>query len=236
MDLDHMISSIPCGIPGRYMFIGEQESAGIILTWMRDKVLYHKDELLVEEEVPDVYKIFDRLVAEIKPLDSKMIFTPWMFGERAPVENHTIRASLNNISLEMDRRHILRAIFEGVAFNTKWLLDAIENKLKQQLEPIAFIGGGATSGVWAQIFSNVLNHRVKRAKYPKESNSLGAALIASVALGYITWEQVPGIVQYAEEYTPQKEYLDHYNTLFREYKGLYERNQKMYWRLNKFHN
>jgi xylulokinase len=79
-----------------------------------------------------------------------------------------------------------------------------------------------------------LNHKIKRAKYPKESNSLGAAFIASVALGHLAWEDIPNIVQYAEEYTPQKEYLDHYNTLFNEYVGLYERNHKMYRRLNKF--
>jgi xylulokinase len=235
LDIDHMITSLPSAIPGKYMFFGEQEAAGITLTWMRDNVLYHKDELLVEEEVPDVYKIFDRMVAEIDPLDNKMIFTPWMFGERAPIEDHTIRASLNNISLEVDRRHILRSIFEGVAFNARWLLDAIENKIKRPLNPLAFIGGGANSKVWSQILSNVLNHKVKRAKYPKESNSLGAALVASVALGEITWEEIPHIVQYAEEYTPQKEYLDHYNTLFKEYTGLYERNYKMYRKLNKFH-
>ncbi|MBN2154819.1 MAG: FGGY-family carbohydrate kinase [Candidatus Lokiarchaeota archaeon] len=235
LDIDHMITSLPCAIPSRYMFFGEQEAAGIILTWMRDNVLYHKDELLVEEQVPDVYKIFDRLVAEINPLDNSMIFTPWLFGERAPVEDHTIRGSLNNISLEVDRRHILRAIFEGVAYNAKWLLDAMEVKLKQRLDPLVFIGGGATSAVWSQIFADVLNHRVKRVKYPKESNSLGAAFIASVALGQMTWEEIPHIVQYAETYTPQKEYLDHYSTLFEEYKGLYKRNVKMYKRLNKFH-
>lgn len=234
LDIDHMISSLPCAIPGRYMFFGEQESAGIILTWMRDNVLYHKDELLVDEKVPDVYKIFDRMVAEVDPLKNKMIFTPWMFGERAPVEDHTIRASLNNISLDVDRRHILRAIFEGVAFNARWLLDAMENKMKIRLDPLGFIGGGATSPVWAQIFANVLNHKIKRAKYPKESNSLGAAFIASVSMGYINWEDIPHIIQYAEEYTPQKEYLNHYNTLFKEYAGIYERNHKMYRRLNKF--
>ncbi|MHA1109926.1 MAG: xylulokinase [Promethearchaeota archaeon] len=234
LDIDHMISSLPCAIPGMYMFFGEQESAGIILTWMRDNVLYHKDELLVDEKVPDVYKIFDKLVDEIDPLKSKVIFTPWMFGERAPVENHTIRASLNNISLDIDRRHILRAIFEGVAFNARWLLDAMENKMKVRLDPLAFIGGGATSPVWAQIFANILNHKIKRAKYPKESNSLGAAFIAMVSLGYANWEDIPNMIQYAEEYTPQKEYLDHYNSLFKEYTGLYERNHKMYRRLNKF--
>ena len=110
----------------------------------------------------------------------------------------------------------------------------MEGTLKFRLDPLVFIGGGATSPVWAQIYANILNRQVKRAKLPTQSNSLGAAFIASVSLGYMDWADIPNIVEYDDIFTPQKEYLDHYNALFKEFKGIYERNHKMYRRLNKF--
>lgn len=45
---------IPCAVPGRYLPDSTQATAGGNLTYLRDNILYHKDELLAEAEVPDV--------------------------------------------------------------------------------------------------------------------------------------------------------------------------------------
>ncbi len=234
LDIFHMVAAIPAAIPGQYMFLGEQESAGINLTWLRDNILYHKDELLQEEKVPNVYKIFDKMVESIEPGAHNLIFTPWMFGERSPVEDHTIRGGLYNVSLNIDRRHIVRAIFEGIAFNNRWLLMYLEKKLKRELTPITIIGGGAAGDVWCQIFADILNRNIKQHKTPKEGNSIGAAYIASVGLGYIKWEQIPKLVQIKKEYTPRPEYRKLYDDLFKEFVNIYKNNKAMYRRLNKF--
>ncbi len=235
LDVFHMIASLPSAIPGRYIFLGEQESAGINLVWLRDKVLYHKDELLMEEKVPNVYKIFDQIVETIEPGAHNLIFTPWMFGERAPVEDHTIRGGLYNVSLDIDRRHIVRAIFEGIAFNTRWLLMYLEKKLKRELTPINIIGGGAASDVWCQIYADILNRNIRQHKTPKEGNSIGATYIASVALGYLNWEQIPTLFQLNKEYTPRSQYREIYNKLFKEFVNIYKNNKAMFRRLNQFH-
>ncbi|MEA3470353.1 MAG: FGGY-family carbohydrate kinase, partial [Thermodesulfobacteriota bacterium] len=49
-DIFHAIASLPSAIPGRYFIANEQEIAGGILNWLRDNIIYHKDELLLEEE------------------------------------------------------------------------------------------------------------------------------------------------------------------------------------------
>jgi len=126
VDIFHNMASLPSAIPGRYILANEQEIAGGALSFLRDKILYHKDELLREEAVPDVYKIFDRIVETVPAGSNNLIFTPWLIGERAPVDDSTIRGGLYNISLEMSREHLIRAIFEGVAYNIKWLFIFVE--------------------------------------------------------------------------------------------------------------
>jgi xylulokinase len=232
LDVVNMIASIPSGIPGKYIALGEQEAAGINLTWLRDKVLYHKDELLVTEDVPDIYKIFDKIVPEVPPGSKNVIFTPWLFGERSPIEDHTVRGGLFNVSLDIDRRHIIRAIFEGVAYNMKWLLDAMEGMLKTRLEPINIIGGGATSNIWCQIFADVLDRKIKQVNAAKEANAVGVALIASIALGYMKWEDVPNVMSFKAEYTPNPANREVYDKLFEEFKLIYKNNKDMYRRLN----
>ena len=235
LDLDHYIGSIPSAISNMYMIVGEQEAAGINLNWIKDNVLYHKDQLLKDEHKPDIYKIFDEMVAEIAPGIRNIIFTPWLFGERSPVEDHTLRGGLFNISLDTDRRHILRAIFEGVAFNSRWLLQFEEKLIGTPFNEISMMGGGSTSDVWCQIYADILNRKIKQAKHGQESNSIGAALIASVALGKISWEDIPALISYKSIYYPQKENRKIYDALFKEFVNIYTNNRKMYRRLNKFH-
>ena len=75
-DLLHSMASVPCAVPGRYLIITEQETAGACLTYLRDNILYHKDELLREEALPDVYKIFDRLAEGVPAAATKSFSLP----------------------------------------------------------------------------------------------------------------------------------------------------------------
>jgi len=247
-DIFHNLGAIASGIPGRYMIINEQEIAGGTLSFLRDKILYHKDELLREEAVPDVYKIFDRIVESTPPGSNNLIFTPWLIGERTPIENHTIRGGLYNISLEMSRKHLIRAIFEGVAYNVKWLFMYVERfvkKLKKKggisisknqvvIPEINIIGGGASSNVWCQIFADVLNRTIKQVENPIQANARGAAFIASVGLGYIEWDHIPKHIQFSNIFKPRIENREIYEKLFNEYLNIYKIMGKTYKRLNSY--
>jgi len=234
-DIFHNIGTVASAIPGRYMIINEQEIAGGCLSFMRDNILYHKDELLVEEKVPDVYKIFDRIVEKIEPGSNKLIFTPWLYGERGPVDDHTIRGGLYNISLETHREHMIRAIFEGVAYNSRWITEAVDKMIKRQLNPINLIGGGAKSNIWCQIYADVLNRTIRQVENPIEANARGAAFIAAVGLGFITFDEVPRYIKYSNIYEPNPENRKIYDELFQEFVHIYKNNRKMYKRLNEFH-
>jgi len=245
-DIFHNMASFPSAIKGRYFVANEQEIAGGALSFLRDKILYHKDELLREEQVPDVYKIFDRIVENVPAGSNNLIFTPWLIGERAPVDDHAVRGGFYNLSLEMSREHLIRAIFEGVAYNVKWLLQYVEKfiqkwKMKENpgmtkkdvvMPELNIIGGGATSNIWCQIFADVLNRTIKQVKDPIQANARGAAFIASVGLGYLTWDQIPGLIKYSNVFKPNPENRAIYDKLFSEYTNIYKIMKKTYKRLN----
>jgi len=231
-DVFHNMASLPSALPGRYFVANEQETAGACLTFLRDNILYNKDELLQEYQVPDVYKIFDRIVSRVPPGSNKVIFTPWLYGERTPIENHSVRAGFFNQSLDTTREHLIRAVFEGVAFNAKWLLGYVEKFIKRPMEIINFIGGGANSDIWCQIHADVFNRTIRQVKDPIQANVRGAGLLASLALGYTTVEKIASSVKIAATYTPDPKNRKIYDELFREFLNIYKCNRKIYSRLN----
>ena len=249
VDIFHNMGTAPSGIPGKYMLLNEQEIAGGALTFLRDQILYHKDELLLEEEVPDVYKIFDKIVENTPPGSNNLIFTPWLFGERAPIDDHTVRGGIYNISLNSSREHLIRAIFEGVAYNLKWLLIYVEKFIEKWVKKnkpeliedgkiipeLNIIGGGANSNVWCQIFADVLDRRIKQVKDPIQANARGAAFIASVGLGYINWEDIPSYTEFSNIFEPNPNNREIYDELFNHFLDIYKVMGKTYKSLNKTH-
>ncbi|MBD3255509.1 MAG: xylulose kinase [Candidatus Lokiarchaeota archaeon] len=249
VDINHMMASVPSAIPGRYLLLNEQEVAGGALNFLRDNILYHKDELLREEAKPDVYKIFDQIVDQVPAGANNLIFTPWLIGERTPIESDTIRGGLYNLSLEMTREHILRAIFEGVAFNVRWLFMYVEKFIEKWVRKerpgfkkgdlimpeLNIIGGGGSSDVWCQIFADVLNRKINQVKDPIQANARGAAYIASVGLGYIDWDHIAKHTEIAKTFTPNSENRETYDGLFKEYLTIYKNMKKQYKRLNESH-
>ena len=165
-DIFHNMGSLVSAIPGKYIFANEQEVAGGCLSFLRDKLLYHKDDLLKDAPDQNIYKIFDLIVENTPAGSNKLIFTPWLYGERSPVDDHTIRGGIYNISLDTTREHLIRAIFEGVAYNSRWISQYVEKNIGRALDPINMIGGGANSNVWCQIYADVLNRTIRQVENP----------------------------------------------------------------------
>jgi xylulokinase len=231
-DLFHGMASLPSAMPDRYLLVNEQEIAGGALTFLRDNILYHKDELLKEEAAPDLYKVFDRIVEKVSPGSNKVLFTPWLNGERTPVEDNTIRSGIHNLSLTSTREDIVRAVFEGVAFNQRWVLKYVEKFIGRKMPSLHIVGGGASSDVWCQIHADILDRDIKQVSDPIQANARGTAYIASVGLGMMTFEDIPGVTRIKKVYQPNPDNRKIYDELFEAYLDIYTNNKKMYARLN----
>ncbi|MHA2495561.1 MAG: xylulokinase [Candidatus Hodarchaeales archaeon] len=233
VDLSHYAGCAGSAFPDEYyLVVGHQEIAAGALEWMKNKILYWAEELVEREQVDRVYQIFDRLVEEAEPGAGGMMFTPWLFGERCPLDDDTIRGGLFNVSLDQDRRHLLRAIFEGVAFNTRWALETVEN-LYRPVDCLNIIGGGARSDIWCQIFADITNHQISRVHSPQEAGAIGAAMLAWNALGKIaTFEEIKKTIRVDKTFYPNEELVDFYNQRFKGFKDLYKNNKKWYSHMN----
>lgn len=232
-DIFHNMATLPSAIPGRYFIANEQETAGACLNFLRDNILYHEDPLLTNGEVPDVYGIFDRIAEQVPAGSGKVIFTPWLYGERTPIEDHAVRSGIFNQSLHTTREHLIRAVLEGVAYNARWLLGYVEKFIHRRLDPIHMIGGGANSAIWCQIHADVFNRTIKQVKDPILANLRGAAFLASAALGYLRFEDIPNRIRIAGTYHPDPKNRRIYDELFSEFLNIYKRNRRIYARLNR---
>ncbi len=231
-DIIHSMASVPCAIPSKYLLIGLQATAGGNLVFLKDNILYHKDELLLEAQKPDIYKVLDQIAQRVPAGSNGIIYTPWIWGERAPVDNRFIRAGLYNISLKNNREDIIRAFFEGVALNTRWLLGPIEKFMKKKTQKINIVGGGAQSDTWCQIFADVLGVKIYQVEDPILANMRGAAWIASVGLGKLSFSDIPSLIKYKKIYEPKSDIKKIYDKLFDQFKEIYKRMKGYYTRIN----
>ncbi len=231
-DVLSSIASVPCAVPGRYLMIALQATAGGNLTFLRDNILYHKDELSGEESQTDFYASINDIAARTPPGSHGVLYAPWIYGERCPVEDHYARAAIYNLSLENTREDIIRAVLEGVAMNTRWLLKPAERFLGQKVEAINIIGGGAMSDIWCQIFADVLNRPMRRVKDPIQANVRGAAFIAGMGLGMVSLKEISRSMEYPQTYWPHKETQPVYDRIFKEFTAIYRQNRMIFRRLN----
>ncbi len=227
------IASVPCAVPGRWLLTALQATAGGNLTFLRDNVLYHRDELLTEERVPDVFKIFDRMAERVPAGSNGVIYTPWIYGERAPVDDRALRAGLYNLSLDTTREDIVRAFLEGVALNTRWLIKPVEKFLGRPVTAINLAGGGGQSAVWSQIFADTLGVEVRQVRDAIQANARGAAWIAAAGLGEIAFSDLPGLVGIEEVFEPQAANRGVYDERFAAFLEIHKRLRGLYRRLNR---
>ncbi|MCO5185578.1 MAG: FGGY-family carbohydrate kinase [Anaerolineae bacterium] len=232
-DLFHNMASLPSAIPERYLLINEQDSAGACVEYLIDQILYPDDALGTVERPNDVYERLNAAAAAIPAGSDRLIFTPWLYGERTPVDDHVIRGGFFNQSLRTTRTHMARAVFEGVAYNTKWLLTHVEKFVKRRLPDIRVTGGGALSDLWCQIMADVLDRNIHQIDNPLQVNTRGAGLLASMALGHLNLADIGNKVSITKTFVPNGANRPIYDDLYREFLNIYKAHSRMHARLNK---
>lgn len=232
-DVIHQIASVPGLRPGAYLVANNHETAGLCLQWLRDSIL-GPDDGLVDSWTP-AYEDLMVLAAKAPAGAGGAIFTPWLKGERTPVDDRTLRAAFLNISLNTDRARLVRAVLEGVAFNARWLLDAVEGFVHKPLPTLRILGGGASSDLWCQIHADILGRRIERVAEPMYANLRGAALFAAISLGKISLDDVRGLVRVTAAFDPDPSARATYEPMYSEYRRLYGRLHGVYSRLNGGH-
>jgi len=233
-DILASLASVPCAVPARYLLIALQATAGGNLAYLRDTFFLGNDPLANGPAPADAY---DRMcaLAETSPPGSKgLLYTPWIYGERCPVENRSVRAGFHNLSLDHSRGDIVRSVLEGIALNTRWMLGPFEKNLGRKTQAIHIVGGGANSELWCQIFADVLGRPVRQLAEPIQANVRGAAFIGAAGLGACRLENVHELVGFRRTYEPRRDTGPTYDRLFQEFREVYRKNHAIHARLNEY--
>jgi xylulokinase len=228
----HTMTSLPSGIPGRYLLATEQDTAGACLTHLVDNVLFPDDALSVVEAPAELLDQLNEMAAGVEPGCGGVLYLPWLNGEKTPVDDHYLRGGWLNVGLATTRAHLVRAVFEGVALNTRWMHKYVERFAKQRFDTIAFVGGGALSPLWSQILADVLDREIRPVEQPRLANVRGAGLAAAVALGHLRWDDVPSLVRYSATYRPQSQHRETYDRQFEAFESFAKKTKGIFAKLN----
>ncbi len=230
-DLIRQLATVPGLTPDRYLLVNNQDTAGRCLEWLRDNIV-GPDDGLQTGGPPAGYEELADLAGTVPAGSGNVIFTPWLTGERTPVADRHARGGFHNLSLSTDRAHLARAVLEGVAYNSRWLLNAAEKFTDRRLEPIRLIGGGAQADLWCQIMADVLDRKIERVAQPLHANLRGAAIFAGMALGEVRAQEVRSLVDVDGVFQPDPSNRAVYDRLFSEFPKLYRAQKGMFARLN----
>lgn len=217
----HNLATLPSALPDRYLVLNDHETAGACLVHLKEKLFFPADELRTADAPADVYAAFDRMAESSPPGSRGLFFLPWLYGERSPEAESLVRGGLVNYSLLHERSDVIRAVYEGIALNTRDLLEHLEAFLGRSMPALRFIGGGAKSASWAQIFADVLDRPILVVREPQSANLRGAALIAYVALGELRFEDVPDLVPIASRFEPRSQHRAVYDAAFSRFMNLH---------------
>ena len=159
-------------VPGRWHLMSVMLSAAGSLRWFRDTF------------APGM--AFSDLVAEaaeVPPGSAGLLFLPYLSGERSPHPDPLARGAFVGLTLRHDRRHLTRAVLEGVAFGLRDGLDLMLEAGLPAPTQVRASGGGTASALWRQILADVLGAELATVE-TTEGAAYGAALLAAVGAGW----------------------------------------------------
>lgn len=224
------MASIAAADPAMWLVTGEMITAGSCLKWFAEQLVSPEERERAGEG--GIYADLDRVAASVPAGSRRLIFTPWMYGERAPVTDNMLRGGYINMSLDHTRDDMLRALYEGVAMNFRWGFEAAATR-GLACPTVRVIGGGALSDPWMQIFADVTGRVMEPVEGAQEAGALGAALSVPLALGlYRDYSAVKDVVKVRRRFEPDTSNAPVYDELFEQFKKLYDRLSPVYRALN----
>jgi len=218
-DILHTIASVPGLTNDSFVIINNQETGAKSLEWLQGVIAGGAERMS--------FDAMTELAATSPPGANGVIFTPWLAGERSPIDDKNARAGFTNLSITTNTADLIRAVMEGVAANSAWLFTYVEKFAGQRLSPIRLVGGGAQSPLWCQIFADTFDRDVLQIHDPMLAQLRGMALAASVSLKRRTLDELRLLATPSLMFSPSKD-VDVYRSRVGELASLYRRDRK--WR------
>ena len=230
IDLKGRVHTFCCAVPGAWHLMGVTQAAGLSRKWFRDN--FCSDEVEAARGTQyDSYDLMDAKAASSSIGANRLIYLPYLMGERTPHLDAWARGVFFGLSAMHTKADILRALLEGVSFSLKDCLTVLE-ETGVSISDMALCGGGGKSELWRQILADIYACPVKTVR-SKESAALGAAILGGVGVGIYpnVADACKDLVEYGSIYDPVSENTDEYLKFYEIYKDLYPRMKDSFKRL-----
>ena len=216
-----------CAVPGAWHVMGVTQGAGLSLKWFRDQFC-GAEKIVAEAMGVDPYNLTNEEAAKSPIGANKLIYAPYLMGERTPHLDANCRGIFFGLSAMHQRRDLLRAVMEGVTYS---LADCLGVLAEMGVAPETMLacGGGGKSPLWRQMLADVMNCPVATT-VNTEGPALGVAILAGVGAGL--YPSVPEacrqMIHVNPAQNPIPENVPQYAKVYAVYKKLYPANKDLF--------
>ncbi len=207
-------------VEGMFTLEGGQTATGSIIQWLVEH-FGAEAASQAKSRGQDAYAYLDGLAEAIPPGGEGLLVLDYFQGNRTPYKDPLARGTVIGLTLKHGLAHLYRAVYEGICFGTRQILeDMVTRGFK--LERIYAGGGGAKSRLWTQIQADVLGQPIHLPR-DKETMALGAAIWAGLGSGVFRsyQEAINRMVHIERAVAPVVERREIYESLYRQYVDLY---------------
>lgn len=187
-----LVTTIAIGMDNKvqYALEGSVFVGGAVVQWLRDEL-----EMISDSSDTDYFatKVED---------NGGVYVVPAFVGLGAPYWDMYARGTIVGLTRGTNKNHIIRAALESIAYQTKDVLDAMVDEVKEDIKCIKVDGGASKNKFLMQFQSDIVGKKVIR-PIITETTALGAAYLAGLAVGF--WKDKDEISKFwysSEEFNP----------------------------------
>jgi len=194
--------------PQNYVFWGGIISSGDSVDWSGS---------LLFSDVADKSRRYAALkdLATAQPAAPALLFLPHLRGSGAPFWDPEDKGAFLGLRSSHTRLDLLRAVFMGLSFQSRMIIELQEEVSKSRISVICTAGGGSSIPAWQQIKADITGKTVEIPQV-EEATLLGAAILSGVGIGvYETIYDGPARIRKIKAiFSPKLKNTEYYDRLF----------------------
>lgn len=207
IDKKGRVHTFCAALPNTWHVMGVTQAAGLSLSYIKN--------LFFEN------KTFSEITLELDKIDigaDKLIYLPYLMGERTPHLDSNCRGVYFGISAKHTKNHFLRSTIEGISYSLKNCLDVID-EIGININEMKLTGGGSKNKVWSKMLADIFDKNILILN--SSGTTLGVALLIADKLRLIKLNNYFIDNKLREKYIPEKMNNIKYMKVYEIYNDLY---------------
>ncbi|MEM7162065.1 MAG: glycerol kinase GlpK [Bacteroidota bacterium] len=195
-----LLNTIAWGINSKvsYAVEGSVFIAGAAVQWLRDGL-----SLIDSVEQTEKFALESRK-------DSRVVLVPAFTGLGAPYWDSQAKGAIYGLEQNTGRPELIRATLESLAFQSRDLIDLMENESGYTLRTLKVDGGASSNNFLMQFQADILGKEVIRPAFT-ESTVFGIAAMVGISLGFWSQKEISSIVKTDRIFSPMMEDFEREN-------------------------